>query len=87
MEQELRRRQATKQAQRLAQTEAKARTKDSLKAFSKLTYEVDGQARIVSDPPLIVPIAELAEGAAVTAEQFEHELRDALPQLPAHAAA
>jgi uncharacterized protein (DUF2252 family) len=38
---------------------AKARTKDSLKAFAKLTHLVDGQPRIVSDPPLIVPIREL----------------------------
>jgi hypothetical protein len=39
----------------------KARTKDSLKAFSKLTRMVDGEPRIVSDPPLIVPIEELAQ--------------------------
>lgn len=38
-----------------------ARTKDSLKAFSKLTQLVDGERRIVSDPPLIVPIEELVE--------------------------
>ena len=38
---------------------AKARTRDSLQAFSKLTHEVDGQRRIISDPPLIVPIEEL----------------------------
>jgi len=39
---------------------AKARTRDSMQAFSKLTRLVDGQPRIISDPPLIVPIAELA---------------------------
>jgi uncharacterized protein (DUF2252 family) len=42
---------------------AKARRKDSLRALAKLTYEVDGEPRIVSDPPLIVPIGELAGGA------------------------
>ena len=42
---------------------AKARTRDSMSAFSKLTREVDGQARIVADPPLIVPIDDLASGA------------------------
>ena len=41
---------------------AKARAKDSLRAFSKLTTIVDGETRIVSDPPLIVPIEDLAEG-------------------------
>jgi uncharacterized protein (DUF2252 family) len=40
---------------------AKARTKDSLQAQSKLTEVVNGRRRIISDPPLIVPLAELAE--------------------------
>ena len=39
---------------------AKAQSKDSLRAFAKLTEIVDGEPRIVSDPPLIVPIEELA---------------------------
>ena len=38
---------------------SKARTRDSMQAFSKLTHEVDGQRRIISDPPLIVPIEQL----------------------------
>ena len=37
----------------------KARAKDSLKAFDKLTELVDGEPRIVNDPPLIVPFDEL----------------------------
>jgi uncharacterized protein (DUF2252 family) len=40
---------------------AKARTKDSLKALSKLTVMVDGEPRIVSDPPLLVPVEELGD--------------------------
>ena len=44
----------------LSKAAAKARRKDSLRALAKLTYEVEGQPRIVSDPPLVVPIAELA---------------------------
>ena len=40
----------------------KARTKDSMAAFSKLTRIVDGEARIVAEPPLIVPIEDLAHG-------------------------
>jgi Uncharacterized protein conserved in bacteria (DUF2252) len=39
---------------------AQARSKDSLRAFAKLTTRVDGRPRIVHDPPLIVPIEELA---------------------------
>ena len=38
---------------------AKARTRDNLQVFAKLTHEVDGSRRIVSDPPLIVPIEDL----------------------------
>jgi uncharacterized protein (DUF2252 family) len=37
----------------------KAKTKDSLEAFAKLTHVVDGERRIVSQPPLVVPIEEL----------------------------
>jgi uncharacterized protein (DUF2252 family) len=39
---------------------AKAQSKDSLKAFGKLTTLVNGERRIVSDPPLIVPIEDVA---------------------------
>jgi uncharacterized protein (DUF2252 family) len=41
---------------------AKARTRDSLHAFDKLTHIVDGQRRIISDPPLVQPIEEIFEG-------------------------
>jgi uncharacterized protein (DUF2252 family) len=39
---------------------AKAERKNSLRAFAKLTERVDGKLRIVSDPPLIVPVEEVA---------------------------
>jgi hypothetical protein len=39
---------------------AKARAKDSLRAFAKLTHLVDGRPRIICSPPLIVPIEDLA---------------------------
>jgi uncharacterized protein (DUF2252 family) len=51
-----------KQVKRTQRAIAKARTRDSMSAFSKLARDVDGTARIVADPPLIVPIDELAEG-------------------------
>src|SRR5437763_1118199 len=59
-----------KQRKRLAKNVAHARTKDSLKAFGKLTEVVDGERRIVSDPPLIVPVEELVEAGE---EQSVHE--------------
>ena len=48
------------QLKRAEKTLAKARTKDSMTAFSKLTQMVDGQPQIVSDPPLIERVEDLA---------------------------
>jgi uncharacterized protein (DUF2252 family) len=45
------------------QNVAKARSKDRMKAMAKLTRRVDGELRIVSDPPLVVPVEELFPGA------------------------
>ena len=42
------------QKKRLDKNVAKARTKDSLSAFNKLTETVDGEPRIVGNPPLII---------------------------------
>jgi uncharacterized protein (DUF2252 family) len=51
---------------------AKARTRDSMTALAKLARKVDGRPRIISDPPLVVPIDELmpahTERAAIEAE-------------------
>jgi uncharacterized protein (DUF2252 family) len=49
-----------KEVRRFERNVAKTRSKDSLKAFGKLTELVDGQPRIVGDPPLIVTIEDLA---------------------------
>jgi uncharacterized protein (DUF2252 family) len=38
---------------------AQAQTRDSIRVFAKRTREVDGELRIVADPPLIVPIEDL----------------------------
>ena len=38
----------------------KARTRDSLQALSKLAERVDGTYRIVCQPPLVVPLRDLA---------------------------
>jgi uncharacterized protein (DUF2252 family) len=50
---------SAKQRKRFDRNVAKARAKDSLRAFDRLTTLADGERRIVSDPPLIVPIEEL----------------------------
>ena len=49
-------------AKRVKATEklvAKAHTQDSMRALGKLTTVVDGQRRIISDPPLIEPVEEV----------------------------
>ena len=38
---------------------AKARTRDSMQEVAKLCHAVDGQPRIIADPPLLVPIEDL----------------------------
>jgi uncharacterized protein (DUF2252 family) len=38
---------------------AKARTRDSMQQLAKMTRMVDGRPRIISDPPLVVPVDEL----------------------------
>lgn len=40
----------------------KAFSKNNDKAISKLTQTVDGQIRIVSNPPLVVPVREMSSG-------------------------
>ena len=46
---------------------AKARTRDSTQALAKLTTVKDGRRQIISDPPLIIPIEELASHLDVDA--------------------
>jgi uncharacterized protein (DUF2252 family) len=54
---------------------AKARTRDSMSAFAKLTERVNGRVRIVDQSPLIVPLREIV-GEAEEADAFDelHEL-------------
>jgi uncharacterized protein (DUF2252 family) len=53
---------------------AKARTRDHLRVASKRTGEVDGELRIVADPPLIVPIEDLA-APGTSSEEIEKSIR------------
>jgi uncharacterized protein (DUF2252 family) len=54
---------------------AKARTRDSMQQLSKLTKVVNGRPRIISDPPLLVPVDDLVpverERDALKAELIE----------------
>jgi hypothetical protein len=55
---------------------AEAQTKDRMRALAKLTEKVDGEPRLVSDPPLIVPLRELV-GDGDDPVELESELRAA----------
>jgi uncharacterized protein (DUF2252 family) len=55
---------------------AKAHTKDSTSAMDKLTAEVDGKRRIISDPPTIVPVEDLF--ANVQAEAIYEQIQAVL---------
>jgi uncharacterized protein (DUF2252 family) len=50
------------QIKQFDQTIEKGRGKDSARAFAKLAVKGNGGARILADPPLIVPIEDLLDG-------------------------
>ena len=61
---------------------AKAHTRDSTQALDKLTTVVDGRRRIISDPPMIVPIEELF--ADVQANALYEQVRAVLGRYRRH---
>ena len=72
-----------KERKRAEKNLAKTRTKDSLKAFAKLTEIVDGEPRIVSDPPgRHTDRGDRRRGAAARARALPAQRH---PLLPAHA--
>ncbi len=54
---------------------AKARTRDSMQEVAKLTHLVDGRPRIIADPPLLVPVADLLP-AHTDQEAFAAQIQD-----------
>ncbi|HZX08944.1 DUF2252 domain-containing protein [Kribbella sp.] len=67
---------------------AKAYTRDSMQAIGKLTTPVDGHRRIVSNPPLVVPMDELTDlDGPMVLDQLQHLVegyRDTLQQDRRH---
>jgi uncharacterized protein (DUF2252 family) len=61
---------------RAAKTIEKARTRDSLQALSKLGELVDGRYRIVSQPPIVVPLRDLAATYGLSAAEAEHAIHE-----------
>ena len=52
-----------KQMKRIQTDVAKVHTKDSMRALTKLCRTVDGELRIVGDPPLVTPIEDVLPNA------------------------
>lgn len=67
---------SSKAAVAFEKTVAMAKTRDRQRALAKLTHIVDGEPRIVSDPPLIVPIEELM--GEVDQDQLRETVRAAI---------
>jgi uncharacterized protein (DUF2252 family) len=64
---------------------AKARTRGNVQALSKLSEVVDGKHRIVSQPPLIIPLRDLAEyglDAGSVEAELRQQFRDYRATLP-----
>ena len=57
---------------------AKARTRDSMQALAKLAEFVDGNYRIISQPPIVIPVRDLAHTFGLTAEETQAAVRDQL---------
>ena len=66
-------RKAEKQADKAM---AKAHSRDSLQALSKLGEVVDGKYRIVSQPPVVVPSRDLAATYGLSAEEVMRAIRE-----------
>jgi uncharacterized protein (DUF2252 family) len=68
---------AAKRAEKKAEKAlTKARTRDSLQALSKLGELVDGRYRIVSQPPIVVPMRDLEATYGRSGDQVERVLRE-----------
>ena len=63
-------------AKRARKAAEKARTRDSLQALSKLAEVVDGKYRIISQPPIVIPMRDLEGRQGMSAEQFEHVVHE-----------
>jgi uncharacterized protein (DUF2252 family) len=62
-----------KKAQAIA---AKARTRDSLQALSKLAELVDGKYRLISQPPIVIPLRDLPATAEMSPDELRHVIRE-----------
>jgi uncharacterized protein (DUF2252 family) len=67
-----------KAVKRIERDVRRARTHDSVQALNKLGELVDGQYRIVSDPPIVVPARDLTAIYGIPRRQIERQVREQL---------
>ena len=67
---------ASKAAKMARKAAEKAHTRDSMQALSKLGELVDGRYRIVSQPPIVVPMRDLKTMYPLLADQFEDAIHE-----------
>ncbi len=68
---------ADKAAKKAAEKAArKAHTRDSLQALSKLAEMVEGRYRIVSQPPIVVPLRDLAPSIGRSVDEMERLIHE-----------
>ena len=80
---------AKKQLRRLQSDVASVRTKDSMRALTKLCRTVGGELRIVGNPPLVTPIEDVLPGAeqehlADVVQRMIRSYRETLPHDRRH---
>jgi uncharacterized protein (DUF2252 family) len=68
--------QAKRAEKRAVQEVEKAHTRDSLQALSKLGELVDGRYRIVSQPPIVVPLRDPAATYGLSADEAERAIHE-----------
>src|SRR5580704_16525584 len=74
---------AKRAEKRAEKTADKAHTRDSMQALSKLGELVDGQYRIVSQPPVIVPARDLAATYGLSPDEVVPAIQDQFRQYRA----
>ncbi|HTR69131.1 MAG TPA: DUF2252 domain-containing protein [Mycobacteriales bacterium] len=67
---------AQKAEKRAGRILAKAHSRDSLQALSKLAEEVDGSYRIVSQPPIVIPARDLAATYGMSPDELLPVIHD-----------
>ena len=76
---------AKTEAERAEKKAAKAHTRDSLQALSKLGEMVGGEYRMISPPPVMVPARDLAATYGLSPDEVNRWSRP-VPRVPGHPA-